>query len=253
MGRFYSQILVQALADTPGIISSNWTAVLMSLAVFGVIFFIRSRQQDSYKIATSWRDKLAAMREDWKKNLRDGVLVTTVFWLALFTVSLVRRIYNEHRKLASDNDRLNTKNEQLKKENQSLNNRPPSIITKTVKVLEPPAPEANRCWPSAYFSGPEPKWTTSVLVHCNYDLNRARIRVLVDKNCHEGNIRVSTFSGYGGVVTMPVGCSSEKTFEATIMVPNTIKVGEIIIAVIETKEGATEPANPITVWVDQAK
>ena len=106
MGEFYWHILSQALADAPGIISSNWAAVLLSITIFTIYFFIRSRQEESYRHGKSWREKLAAMQEHWKRNARDGVIVTAVAWVILFSISFVKTIYTKHQEEVSDNQIL---------------------------------------------------------------------------------------------------------------------------------------------------
>lgn len=96
MWRFYKEIILRSLADTPKLVSSNWVAVGVSIFVLVATFIFRVRRQQSYKDAVNWRDRLTAMRDHWLKDSFISVVVTTIAWVLLFAVSLTRTLYSEH-------------------------------------------------------------------------------------------------------------------------------------------------------------
>src|SRR5579864_1238429 len=86
MEKFFREILSSALRDTPGMVSSNWVAVFVSIFALATTFIIKVRRQQSYKNATTWRGRLTAMRDHWKQNLWDGVKVTVGIWVLLICI-----------------------------------------------------------------------------------------------------------------------------------------------------------------------
>lgn len=114
MSEFYKDITLRALGETPGLISSNWMAVCVSLIAFAATFIIKVGRQQSYKDANTWLEKLRAMRDDWKQNLWDGAKVIIILWILLFAGSLAKTLYLDHQSLVSANDRLVAENKRSK-------------------------------------------------------------------------------------------------------------------------------------------
>jgi hypothetical protein len=134
MWRFYEEMILRALADTPKLVSSNWVAVGVSIVVLVATFTIRVRRQQSYREALEWRGKLSAMRDHW---LRDGfisVIVTTIVWLLLFAVSLTRTVYTDHQQISAktsmlgqERDSARVERDALKAENEELRKHSPRV------------------------------------------------------------------------------------------------------------------------------
>ncbi|HTC94264.1 MAG TPA: hypothetical protein VK699_12560 [Terriglobales bacterium] len=99
MHEFYSyvgQLLHHSVVGIPELVSSNWVAVLASVAAFVITFVKNVKGQESYKNARTWREKLNATRKHWLKNAVDGAKVTTWIWIGLFFVSFLRTIDVDH-------------------------------------------------------------------------------------------------------------------------------------------------------------
>jgi hypothetical protein len=101
---FYKDILWRALRDLPSLVSNNWLGLFMSLLVFLAIFLVKVLAQSSWKTARNRRERLIAIREHWRQNVKLGAIGVILFaWGGLFFVSLARTIYQEHK---ADNEKI---------------------------------------------------------------------------------------------------------------------------------------------------
>jgi len=150
VGRFYYKIFRQALADTPGLVSSNWLAILMSVVILGTVFLIKIQRQQSYREATTRREKLAAMRDQWKQNLRDSFLVTLAAWTLLFAMSLAKTLYTDHRDVTLEASTHEKERDAARDENGHLRNKVGELENEVRHLKESPA--ANRRDDSKQFA-----------------------------------------------------------------------------------------------------
>jgi hypothetical protein len=162
---FYKEVIFRALWGTPGLVSWNWTGVLVSLIVFFVgTFIIKATRQDSYKQASTRRQKLAAMHDHWRQNLQDGAKITAIVWGGLFFVSLARIIYQDHKStsrsvvtLTEERDIARGERDAIKNESANLRQQLESKMTSSgktkVSVPSTHMPETNLNAPNGVAIG----------------------------------------------------------------------------------------------------
>lgn len=141
MWLFHKAIFLRSLVDTPALVSSNWVAVCLSVLVLIATFAIRVRRQESYKKAAAFRQRLYAMRDQWKQNLRDSVGVTIIGWLILFGASFSKTVYADHQQLTArvgtvveEKDAADRQRDVLKTDNERLRTQ---VLHKEVDSPEP--------------------------------------------------------------------------------------------------------------------
>jgi len=253
MGKFYKEIFLKALADTPGLVSSNWIAVCVSIIAFAVTFFFKVRRQDSFKTAKTWRGKLAAVRDHWKQNLRDGVLIAGALWLLLFVISLTRAIYISHKTdggaatrlkeerdtAREERDGFKHERDTLKRENEGFKKQGPKIVTKTLL----PPPQENKCWFANYGGFPNTKiqgavTATAVIIHCNYRVEAPyAVNIKFDRDFLVGSLIV-----LGGGMSMVHGPGKQgNILGAQVDVPALLPNQNIVVTVYGTTDQYPTP------------
>jgi hypothetical protein len=110
--RFYGELLWSALMACPALISSNWPAVVFSVAVATFAFWFDVREQ--FFALRTWRERGRAMRE--KKNIWNAVKALAYGCVLLFLCSLVKTIYEDHESLTKKNESLVAENMGLKQQ-----------------------------------------------------------------------------------------------------------------------------------------
>jgi hypothetical protein len=105
------RLLFRALISTPSLLSSNWLAAFVSIAVFAAPKFIEWGKN-------KWRS--AYIREHWRDNLGVGVKTVIVVWMLLFAVSVGKSVYADHRSLLARVDGLTKENTQLRNRSSTL-------------------------------------------------------------------------------------------------------------------------------------
>jgi hypothetical protein len=90
-----SHLLTRSFVRMPSIISGNWAAVFLSVAIFSIF------ELGSF-LYHGWED----MKRRWKEDAAIGLLSVLGGWLLLFAVSLVLTIYEDHQSLVAENKTL---------------------------------------------------------------------------------------------------------------------------------------------------
>jgi len=103
---FYSEIIKQSVWDIPKLVSSNWLAVLMSVASFLIGYFFTALQQEHFKTATTTEGRIAAILTNFWPNVRSGFYVTCSMWIILFVISLGKTLYKNHIAIVQANEKL---------------------------------------------------------------------------------------------------------------------------------------------------
>jgi len=138
MWPFYKMIIHRAIIETPAVVSSNWIAVAVAAIIFVATLILRSRRQQGYKQAATFRGKVSAVFGQWMQLLRDGVALSLIGWLFVFAISLASTVYAEHQQISTlasvfeqqrdaasrDRDSLRVDNERLKRAVQTKNEAP---------------------------------------------------------------------------------------------------------------------------------
>lgn len=133
---FYAGILWQAFLSLLGVLGTTGYAILVAAFIFVLTLIIKLL-----------RHGIDAMRQHWKENLKDGVVVTLAVWVLMLILSFTRTIYENHRILSSSNETLKTELNKYKSDNNTsiITNihkaqigQPPQIINKITVNVSPP-------------------------------------------------------------------------------------------------------------------
>jgi hypothetical protein len=92
-----------------GIFGAKTSWVVASLFIFAATITV-----------TLIRHGLPALKEHWKRNVRDGAIITVAVWTGLLLVGLPRSAYRDHHALLAANDTLRAANAKLRTENVKL-------------------------------------------------------------------------------------------------------------------------------------
>lgn len=89
------RLLGKALAGMPSIISSNWTAVFLSAAIFLL-------SQTLLLSTKGW----AAMKRQWAESVAIGIISIIGGWILLYGWSVVKTVYADHQSLIQNVQQL---------------------------------------------------------------------------------------------------------------------------------------------------
>ncbi len=102
MVHHFTNLVFQAIASMPARIGSNWGGVLFSIGLF-VIAQVLALMTLGVAL-TQWK-------AHWRTNVLAGVITVVVGWLALFAISLVATVYDDHENLVGAAHRIKSRNE----------------------------------------------------------------------------------------------------------------------------------------------
>src|SRR3990172_10504706 len=105
---FYASMLWQSFFSLLGALGTTAYAILVAVAIFILPLII--------KIS---RHGIKAMKQHWKENLKEGVVVTLIVWGLMVVLIFTKTIYENHRILSSSNDALKAELNKYRSDNQT--------------------------------------------------------------------------------------------------------------------------------------
>jgi hypothetical protein len=98
-------LLKQAFLDLPSLVSSNWLAIGMSVALFGLTVLVNA-------FVKGWN----YVKRDWEENTLIGLSVVAVGWFCLYCGSVVHTVYLDHQNMATRWQAVVREKDNVKKE-----------------------------------------------------------------------------------------------------------------------------------------